>query len=78
MNVTAKRIDAPGYLEFIWKTKDLEQQGQGRAPVLAYITDIYGEPTRPWYVAIYGNEIMAGPTVAQVKETLFSLIDNQH
>lgn len=76
MDVTTKRIDAPGYLEFIWKTRDLKQQGPGKAPVLAYITDIYGEPARPWYTAVYGIHWISGPTVAAVKEELFSMIDN--
>lgn len=63
------------YLEFIWRTDNQEQQGQ-TLQAIAYITDIYGEPTKPWFTAYYGIHEISGPSVAGVKEELFRLIES--
>jgi hypothetical protein len=69
-----RRANCPGYLEFIWRvTPDLPEGVTPQA--VAYITDVYGTPRKPWYCAAYGIHVIEGPTVAAVKEELFALLD---
>lgn len=70
MKFNTKRADCDGYLELIWRT-DLE----GSYQQLAYITDQYGTIRKPWYVGFYGIFEVSGPTVAAVKQELFSIIE---
>lgn len=56
---------ARGYLEII-RQDDRD---------IAYVTDIYGTPSRPCYVGVYGIHEVAGRTVADVKTELFKLIE---
>jgi hypothetical protein len=65
-----RRADCSGYLEFIWR-----ETGAPNPQAIAYITDIYGTPRRPWYCGVYGIHVVEGPTVADVKAELFSLLD---
>jgi hypothetical protein len=73
---TSRRVpDANGYVEFIYRLAPDQPLGRELEPIAA-ITDIYGSPTRPWFVAHYGIHEIAGPSVADVKQELFQLIDN--
>lgn len=78
MRLESKRLaSAPRYLELIWRT-DIPRHPQDRIvpDAVAYITDIYGTPRDPWYCGYYGIHEVSGPTVAAVKEQLFSLIES--
>ena len=66
MTYNSHRISsARGYLEII------RQDGRD----IAYVTDIYGTESRPYYVGVYGINEVAGRTVADVKAELFELIE---
>lgn len=66
-----RRANCPGYLEFIWRLPTDAPHPQA----IAYITDAYGTPRKPWFCGVYGIHVIEGPTVAAVKEELFTLLD---
>ena len=72
MQFDSRRADADGYLEFIWR-KDSRPEGT-RPQAIAFITDM-GYRHEQWFFGCYGIHTVQGPTVAAVKEQLFSLIE---
>jgi hypothetical protein len=74
MRFNSRRADCSGYLELIWRTDTPLPEG-ATPQAIAYITDTYGTPRKPWYFGSYGIHTVEGPTVASVKQELFSLIE---
>jgi len=76
MQFDSRRISgASGYLELIWRS-DVGRPDGAIPQAIAVITDIYGSARHPFYVGIYGIHEVTGPSVALVKEELFSLIES--
>ena len=70
----SRRANCPGYLEFIWReSPDLPEGVNPQA--IAYITDTYSTPRKPWFYGCYGIHVVEGATVAAVKDELFALLD---
>lgn len=77
MNVSSRRANCPGYLEFIYadiELPDIEPDVSRRA--IAYITDTYSTPRKPWFCGVYGVHVIEGPSIASVKSELFTLIES--
>ena len=77
MNVSSRRANCPGYLEFIYadiELPDIEPDVSRR--VIAYITDVYSTPRKPWYCGVYGIHVVEANSVAAVKSALFALIED--
>jgi hypothetical protein len=74
MKFDSRRADCRGYLEFIWRADTPIPEG-GNPQAIAYITDAYGTPRKPWFCGVYGVHVVEGASVASVKTELFSLIE---
>lgn len=74
MQFDTRRATCPGYLEFIWRT-DTPLPSGANPQAIAYITDTYGTPRKPWFCGVYGIHVVEGPSVASVKSELFALIE---
>jgi len=75
MEFDSRRANCDGYLEFIWRTDVMRKEG-ATPQAIAYITDTYGTPAKPWFTAYYGIHEISGPTVSGVKQELFDLIES--
>jgi hypothetical protein len=76
MQFDSRRATCPGYLEFIWRA-DVPREPGTNPQAIAYITDAYSTPRKPWFCGVYGIHVVEGPSVATVKTELFSLIEEQ-
>ena len=74
MRFDSRRANCPGYLEFIWRADQPLPEG-GNPQAIAYITDAYGTPRKPWFCGVYGIHVVEGASVSTVKPDLFSLIE---
>ena len=72
MNFASRRANCPGYLEFISDADSKAENPQS----IAYITDVYGTPRKPYYCGVYGIHVVEGRSVAAVKTELLSLIES--
>ena len=75
MQFDSRRATCPGYLEFIWRT-DIPREPDANPQAIAYITDTYSTPRKPWFCGVYGIHVIEGPSVASVKSELFTLIES--
>jgi hypothetical protein len=75
MKFASRRVDADGYLELIWRT-DVERPEGATPQAIAYISSACGG--KPWYWGVYGIFKVSGPTVSDVKQELFQLIETGH
>ena len=73
MKFASRRVDCPGYLEFIWRA-DLDLKEGERPPTIALVMD--DEEGR--FHGMYGLLTVVGNTVAAVKQELFSMIEEGH
>lgn len=74
MRFDSRRATCSGYLEFIWRTDTPLPEG-ANPQAIAYITDAYSTPRKPWFCGVYGTHVIEGASVASVKSELFSLIE---
>jgi hypothetical protein len=74
MRFDSRRADCQGYLEFIWRS-DIPREPDTNPQAIAYITDAYSTPRKPWFCGVYGIHVVEGPSVSTVKSELFSLIE---
>jgi hypothetical protein len=75
MQFDSRRATCPGYLEFIWRT-DIPLPEGANPQAIAYITDTYSTPRKPWFCGVYGIHVIEGPSIASVKSELFTLIES--
>ena len=74
MQFDSRRATCPGYLEFIWRTDTSLPEG-ANPQAIAYITDTYSTPRKPWFCGVYGIHVVEGASIASVKSELFALIE---
>ena len=74
MTFDSRLADADCYLELIWRT-DVPRPEGTRPQAIAYVTGCYSTPRKPWFYGCYGIHTCEGPTVADVKQELFALIE---
>ena len=74
MQFDSRRATCSGYLEFIWRADTPLPEG-ANPQAIAYITDAYSTPRKPWFCGVYGTHVIEGASVASVKSELFSLIE---